>query len=67
VLAAFARRHINLVRIESRPTRRKLGSYFFFIDVQAPLSSELMPPVLEEIQSLGCLVRVLGSYLSHGV
>jgi prephenate dehydratase len=67
VLAAFSRRHINLVRIESRPTRRKLGSYFFFIDVQAPLSSEFMPPVLEEIQSLGCLVRVLGSYLSHGV
>ncbi|PTL83022.1 prephenate dehydratase [Vitiosangium sp. GDMCC 1.1324] len=67
VLSAFARGQVNLVRIESRPTRKKLGNYFFFIDVEAPLSSEPMPAVLAEIESLGCSVRVLGSYLSHGV
>jgi prephenate dehydratase len=67
VLSAFARRQVNLVRIESRPTRRKLGSYFFFIDVETPLATEPMPSVLAEIESLGCSVRVLGSYPSHGV
>lgn len=67
VLSVFARRQVNLVRIESRPTRRKLGSYFFFIDVETPLATWPMPSVLAEIESLGCSVRVLGSYPSHGV
>ncbi len=67
VLSVFARQRINLVRIESRPTRKRLGNYFFFIDVDSPLSAPPMPEALSEIESLGCSVRVLGSYLSHGV
>lgn len=67
VLAAFARERINLVRIESRPTRKRLGSYLFFIDVDAPLSAPPMSSALQGIEALGCAVRVLGSYLSHGV
>jgi prephenate dehydratase len=67
VLSVFARREVNLVRIESRPTRKRLGNYFFFIDVDAARSTPPMPQALAEIESLGCSVRVLGSYLSHGV
>ncbi|MGL6281750.1 MAG: prephenate dehydratase, partial [Microcoleaceae cyanobacterium] len=32
-LQVFARRHINLTRIESRPTKKLLGDYVFFIDI----------------------------------
>ncbi|ATB27167.1 prephenate dehydratase [Melittangium boletus] len=67
VLSVFARKQVNLVRIESRPTRKRLGNYFFFIDVDSPLSAQPMPEALAELDSLGCSVRVLGSYLSHGV
>ncbi|OJH39617.1 prephenate dehydratase [Cystobacter ferrugineus] len=67
VLSVFARRQVNLVRIESRPTRKRLGNYFFFIDVDAALSAEPLSAALTEIESLGCSVRVLGSYPSHGV
>lgn len=64
VLAAFAWRKINLSRIESRPTKKKLGNYFFFIDIDMSLESVLLPSALEEIEALGCQVRILGSYPS---
>ena len=33
-LEIFARREINLSKIESRPTKRYLGEYIFFIDLE---------------------------------
>ena len=32
ILSVFAKRKINLTRIESRPSKRGMGSYVFFID-----------------------------------
>ena len=32
ILSVFAKRNINLTRIESRPSKRGMGSYVFFID-----------------------------------
>ncbi|KAA9000420.1 prephenate dehydratase [Paenibacillus spiritus] len=65
VLSAFAWRRLNLSRIESRPTKKKLGSYYFYIDVLEPMDSVLMPAAIEEIQALGCMVRVMGSYPTY--
>ena len=62
VLSAFAWRKINLTRIESRPTRMKLGSYYFYIDVEGSLNSVLIPAAIKEIEAIGCQVRMLGSY-----
>ena len=33
VLSAFAWRNLNLIKIESRPTKTGLGNYFFIIDI----------------------------------
>jgi prephenate dehydratase len=65
VLAAFAWRRINLTRIESRPTKKKLGSYYFYIEVEGTIESVLIPAALEEIRATGCQVRLLGSYPSY--
>ncbi|CAM3084788.1 prephenate dehydratase [Paenibacillus sediminis] len=64
VLSAFAWRRINLSRIESRPTKKKLGNYYFYIDVLESMESVLLPAAIEEIEALGCQVRVLGCYPS---
>jgi len=64
VLSAFAWRKINLSKIESRPTKKKLGTYYFYIDIAYPLDSVLLPGALAEIEALGCQVRLLGSYPS---
>jgi len=64
VLSAFAWRRINLTRIESRPTKKKLGSYYFFIDVEMSMDTVLLPAAIAEIEAIGCQVRLLGSYPS---
>jgi prephenate dehydratase len=65
VLSAFAWRRINLTKIESRPTKLKLGSYFFYIDIVGSMDSVLLPYAIAEIEAIGCLVRLLGSYPSY--
>lgn len=62
VLSAFAWRRINLSRIESRPTKKKLGSYYFYIDIELSLNTVLLPAAIQEIEAIGCQVRILGSY-----
>jgi len=62
VLSAFAWRRINLTKIESRPTKKQLGSYYFYIDIQGSLNSVLLPAAISEIEAIGCQVRILGSY-----
>ncbi len=61
-LDEFARRDINLTKIESRPRRQGLGSYVFFADLAGRAAD---PPVAEAIAGVGAMceeVRVLGSY-----
>ncbi|HEX7055626.1 MAG TPA: prephenate dehydratase [Bacilli bacterium] len=65
VLSAFAWRRINLSKIESRPTKKRLGSYYFYIDVEASMDSVLLPAAIAEIEAIGCRVRLMGSYPSY--
>jgi prephenate dehydratase len=65
VLSAFAWRRINLSKIESRPTKKKLGNYYFYIDIEGSLESLLLPAAIQEIEAIGCQVRILGSYPSY--
>jgi prephenate dehydratase len=61
-LDQFARREINLTKIESRPRRGELGSYMFFADLAGRVGEA---PVDEALAGVGALceeVRVLGSY-----
>lgn len=65
VLSAFAWRRINLSKIESRPTKLQLGSYYFYIDIEGSLDSVLLPAAIAEIEAVGCQVRILGSYPTY--
>ena len=61
-LTEFSSRAVNLTRIESRPLRRGLGRYMFFVDLDGRGDD---PPVAEAIDALrgkAESVRVLGSY-----
>lgn len=66
LLSAFAWRRLNLTKLESRPTKKKLGTYYFYVDVEAPADSVLLRNAIEEIRAIGCDVRVLGSYPAYG-
>lgn len=62
VLSLFAARGINMTRIESRPTRRQLGTYVFFLDVQGHRRDPALAEVLEQAEGITHWLRVLGSY-----
>lgn len=65
LLNVFAALHLNLSWIESRPTRARLGTYQFFLDIDAGMQSHEMKTALRVIQAYGHSVRVLGSYVSY--
>ncbi len=61
-LAEFARRSINLSRIESRPTKRSLGDYIFFADVEAPIARPEMQEAIAAVGSTVETLKLFGSY-----
>jgi prephenate dehydratase/prephenate dehydrogenase len=61
VLHVLARHGLNLSKIESRPTRKKLGAYLFYIDVEGHREDESLRGAIAELEK-ECRVTVLGSY-----
>jgi prephenate dehydratase len=61
-LDEFARREINLTKIESRPRREQLGHYMFFTDLQGSLRERTVIAAVEGVRAFCQEVRVLGSY-----
>ncbi len=61
MLSCFADQGINLSHIQSRPTKRKLGEYYFYVEAEISNDTD------EFSNALNCLedyarVKVLGSY-----
>jgi prephenate dehydratase len=61
-LKEFSSREVNLTRIESRPLRRGLGRYMFFIDLEGGVAEEKIDEAIEGLKEKAESVRVLGSY-----
>ena len=61
ILGVFAGRGINLTRIESRPSKRRMGEYLFFIDLAySPACREALAALREKsrFRELGCYTEV---------
>ena len=61
-LSAFAERGLNLTRIESRPRRRGLGSYMFFVDLDGRAGDPHVQEGLRALREHAEVVRVIGSF-----
>jgi prephenate dehydratase len=61
-LEIFASRGINLSRIESRPTKRSLGEYLFFIDLEVHDNQELVNSALVELETHTEVLKIFGNY-----
>src|SRR5947208_280837 len=61
-LREFSDRSINLSKIESRPSREKLGTYIFLMDVDGHRAEEPLQTALERVKEQCSFSRVLGSY-----
>jgi prephenate dehydratase len=61
-LEVFANLGINLSRIESRPTKRYLGEYLFFLDLEGDMKQPLMQRALQELSTCTEALKIFGSY-----
>jgi prephenate dehydratase len=61
-LQVFAQSRINLSRIESRPTKRSLGEYLFFIDLEGDAADPAIATALAALQSHTETLKIFGSY-----
>lgn len=61
-LAPFAKRGINLSKIESRPSRKKAWDYFFFIDLIGHIEEKNVQDAMDELNQCSSFVKCLGSY-----
>lgn len=61
-LREFADRAVNLSRIESRPLRRGLGRYMFFVDAEGSLNEPTIAEAIVALRGKAESVRILGSY-----
>jgi prephenate dehydratase len=62
LLSEFAARGISLTRIESRPTRQRLGVYSFSLDCEGHISDRRVGAALAALHRVCDDVRFLGSY-----
>ncbi len=63
-LEPFARRHLNLMKIESRPVHGRPWQYRFYLDLHASRRDPEVAAALRELESLVVELRILGSYVS---
>lgn len=61
LLSLFAKKQINLTKIESRPSKGKLGDYIFLIDFEGHEDEEKVKATFEKIKQNFDL-KILGSY-----
>ncbi len=63
-LEPFARRNINMMKIESRPVHGRPWQYRFYLDLQAAAGDAEIIEALGELEKVVVELKVLGSYKS---
>ncbi len=61
-LGIFAKREINLTKIESRPTKDKPWEYIFFCDFEGHKNENKLQGALKELGNEAIYIKILGSY-----
>jgi prephenate dehydratase len=65
ILTEFSVRGVNLTLIQSRPTRKAMGDYFFTVDCEGHVEDARVGEALAGLHRLCAEVRFLGSYARH--
>ena len=66
ILGEFASRNINLTRILSRPTKKELGEYLFYIECEGLHLNPVVASALAGVKTKAGFYRWLGSYPKGG-
>jgi prephenate dehydratase/chorismate mutase len=61
-LEPFARREIDLLKIEGRPVKGRPWEYCFYLDLEGALDDQRVTSTLDELREGHFVVRILGAY-----
>lgn len=61
-LAPFRKYRLNMTKIESRPSKRRVWEYFFFVDCDGHSSEGKVAKAITQLGTQCSFVKVLGSY-----
>ena len=61
-LRPFSDRGINLLKIESRPTGKGMGSYIFLLDFEGHIDTPYVQEAISELKNHTATFKVLGTY-----
>ena len=64
VLQILAKHNINLTCIDSRPSKKKLGEYLFFMELDGLKDNYRIEIALEELMKYVAYIKILGSFSS---
>lgn len=62
VLGEFAKREINLTKIESRPTKQTPWEYNFYLDFEGHRTEKRCTEALKALEKYAAFIKILGSY-----
>ena len=62
ILVHFEKANMNLTKIESRPSKKKIWSYFFFVDFEGHAKEPRIEQALNNLEKHCTLFKILGSY-----
>lgn len=61
-LASFAKRKINLAKIESHPVKGRMWEYLFFVDMIGHICDKDIKNCIKELKDKTIYLKILGSY-----
>lgn len=64
-IGVFATRNINLLKVESRPTKQSLGRYVFLLDLAGHREDPPVKQALDALQAQVSMLKLFGSYPRH--
>jgi len=62
MLNSFKKNKVNLTKIESRPSKKKLWKYYFFVDMEGHRENLKVKKALNSLKEKCYFVKILGSY-----
>ena len=62
VLKIYSKHCINLTYIDSRPSKKKMGEYLFFMELDGLKDEERIKNALEELNEHVDFIKILGSF-----
>jgi len=62
MLEPFSKAHINLTKIESRPIKKKVWQYVFFLDMDGHAEDKKLRDAIKTLEKRCVFLKILGSY-----